>query len=330
MFVFEVLLRVVVILSQKSRDSTQKPWDEGERCMAQIAAESSALSADCPICGSTDHQVVHAMCTIDSPIAVPGAILRCRTCGMWFKAASLDSIEQAYSPPYAENASLAHYMNSTMAHAFFHKVLKRVNCQTGSAHPVLLDIGCGTGTMLEEAQALGYAPEGIEICHGLADVARKKGFLIHHGNAMELDEIEKYDVVTAMDIIEHIMSPLTLLRVVNQSLKPGGELVVYTPNHRSAIVFLARALARGGVDFAFRNIFGDNHVCFFDDHTLTTALVSTGFEVRTMRKFPYDPQRPGMRISPAKLCIIRAVEELGRPFGAVFRMIAFAQKVCLQ
>jgi len=246
---------------------------------------------------------------------------------MWFKAiSSLDSIKQAYDQEYSENAALSPYMNSTATHSFLRKMLKQVTYQTGSTQPILLDIGCGTGTMLEEAQALGYTPEGIELCRGLADIAHKKGFSVHHGNAMDLNETEKYDVVTAMDIIEHIPSPLTLLRAVHQSLKPGGELVIYTPNHRGAVVILAKMLVRVGVDFAFRNIFGSNHVCFFDDCTLAAALNSAGFKVRSMWKFPYDPRRPGMRMSLANLVIIRAVEELGRPFGAVFRMIAFARK----
>jgi hypothetical protein len=85
-------------------------------------------------------------------------------------------------------------------------------------------------------------------------------------------------------------------------------------------------LAKVGVDFAFRNVFGGNHVCFFDNSTLAAALSSAGFKVRSIWKFPYDPRRPGMRISLANLVIIRVVEELGRPFGAVFRMIAFARK----
>jgi len=262
-----------------------------------------------------------------SPLAVPGAILQCKECGMWFKAISaLNSIEQAYDQQYGEDAALSPYMHSTATHAFLRRVLKQAKPQTGSTQPMLLDIGCGTGTMLEEAQTLGYVPEGIELCHDLAAIARKKGFSVRQGNAMGLNETEKYDVVTAMDIIEHISSPLTLLRAIHQSLKPGGELVVYTPNHRGAVVILAKILATVGVDFAFRNIFGGNHVCFFDDYTLTAALRAADFQIRGMWKFPYDPRRPGMRVSLANLAIIRAVEELGRPFGAVFRMIVFARK----
>jgi 2-polyprenyl-3-methyl-5-hydroxy-6-metoxy-1,4-benzoquinol methylase len=217
-------------------------------------------------------------------------------------------------------------MNSPSTRSFFSAALNRVRLPNGAAPPRLLDIGCGSGTMLEEARALGYECEGIELCDHLAEVARQKGFLVHTRDAAELDVQERYDIVTAMDIIEHLPSPLDLLRAVHRSLKPGGEVVVYTPNHRGAVVVLAKLLAALGSDYAFRNIFGGNHLCFFDDRTLPAALQATGFRVRKLWRFPYDPRRPGMPVSLASLCVVRAVEELGRPFGAVFRMVAYAQK----
>jgi 2-polyprenyl-3-methyl-5-hydroxy-6-metoxy-1,4-benzoquinol methylase len=270
---------------------------------------------------------MHAMCAMPDPNAIPGAILRCNACGMWFKGASSEAIEQAYDQQYAKEAASSSYMGGAVTHTFLRSTLTKIHYRTGASRPVLLDIGCGTGSMLEEARALGYLSEGIELSHDLADIARKKGFMVREQNAMDLDDAEKYDVVTAMDIIEHLPRPLALLRAAHRSLKPGGELVVYTPNHRGAVVLLAKGLASMGVDFAFRNIFGGNHVCFFDDRTLADALKSTGFTIRRMWKFPYDPRRPGMKVSPINLAVIRTIEELGRPFGAVFRMVAFARKV---
>ena len=43
-----------------------------------------------------------------------------------------------------------------------------------------------------------------------------------------------------LDVIEHVTEPLKLLATARRLLKPGGRLVVYTPNHRGAIVVLAR------------------------------------------------------------------------------------------
>jgi 2-polyprenyl-6-hydroxyphenyl methylase / 3-demethylubiquinone-9 3-methyltransferase len=153
---------------------------------------------------------------------------------------------------------------------------------------------------------LGYEAEGIELCSELAEITRVKNFNVRSAPDMELDDPEKYDVVTAKDIIEHIPDPLALLRAAHRSLKSGLELIVYTPNHRAAVVTLAKLLAAGGLDFAFRNVFGGNHVYFLDDRTLMKSLRSTGFHVRDMWTFPYDARRPGMEVSPLYLRGLRS------------------------
>lgn len=267
------------------------------------------------------------MCKMDSPLAIPGPILRCSDCGMLYKGIlSLESMENAYEGEYASTAKSGTYMSSDVTRHFFRKVLKWINYERSSYRPKLLDIGTGMGTLLEEAQSLGYDPEGIDLCPELVDSARQKGLKVHHMNAMCINEPEKYDVITMMDIIEHIPNPVALLRVLHRNLKPGGKLVVYTPNHRGAVVILARLMEKIGIDFAIHEIFGGNHVCFFDDRTLPAALHSVGFKMLSLWKFPYDPKRPGQEISLANLAIVTAVEWLGRPFGMVFRMMAYAQK----
>src|SRR5262249_19284230 len=108
-------------------------------------------------------------------------------------------------------------------------------------------------------------------------------------------------------------------------LSPNGELVVFTPNHRAAVVLLARALYGLGLKFAVREIFGSNHVGFFDDRTLSAALQRAGFVTRKLDLFPYDPSRPGQYVSPVSLAAVTVVERLGQPFGRMFRMLAYAQ-----
>jgi hypothetical protein len=64
---------------------------------------------------------------------------------------------------------------------------------------------------------------------------------------------------------------------------------------------------------------------FFDDRTLPSALDKAGFTIRTMKLLPYDPTRPGQTVSPVSLAAVAAVEQLGRPFRRMFRMLAYAQ-----
>ena len=81
-----------------------------------------------------------------------------------------------------------------------------------------------------------------------------------------------------------------------------------------------------GIRYPDGEIFGRNHVCFFDDRSLPLALRQAGLAVRLQRQFPYDPSRPGQYVSPLNLAAVTVVEWLGKPFDRVFRMVAYAQK----
>ncbi len=281
----------------------------------------------CPVCSGREHRVISPHCAAGVSHAIPGAILGCNRCGMWYKAPfKMKRVEESYDQTYAEQALAGTYMDGDYTRAFFRKILSEIHYETGSRQPRLLDIGCGMGTFLDEARKQGYKTEGIELCEPLAKIARDRGISVHCMDAATMDASEEYDVVTALDLIEHTLQPMPLLCAAWRCLKPGGELVLYTPNHRSAVVYLARCLSALKIDFAFQGIFGENHVSFFDDRTLCRALHDAQFTLRRMWKFPYDPRRPGTTVSVPSLVAIRAVEELGRPFGAVFRMVAYARK----
>ena len=208
---------------------------------------------------------------------------------------------------------------------FFRKVISGIRPPSDDGAPRLLDIGSGLGTFVEEAGRAGFSAQGLDLCEPLVRKARARGLNVECKPAEQLDTREQFDVVTMMDVIEHVPEPMRLLAAARKVLKPGGELVVYTPNHRAAVVVLAKFLRALGAGFAVREIFGGNHVCFFDDRTLPTALQNSGFSDRQIRVFSYDPTRPGQPVSPANLVAVAAVEQLGRPFGRMFRMLAYAR-----
>lgn len=273
---------------------------------------------------------------VTNPLAVPGRVLRCGTCGMWWKALDAGTVAaDAYGDAYGDADSAEEvaerYRLGEASRAMFRAALapiERDADRDGDRRPRLLDVGTGLGAMLEEAAALGYRAEGIELCAPLVARARARGLAVRNLPAEALaeeGEAESFDVVTMMDLIEHVPDPLAVLRAARRLLRPGGELVVYTPNHRAAVVLLARALARLGIGVPVREIFGGNHVAFFDDRTLPAALDRAGFTVRLLRRAPYDPRRPGQPISSASLLAVTVAERLGQPFGRVFRMTAYAR-----
>jgi 2-polyprenyl-3-methyl-5-hydroxy-6-metoxy-1,4-benzoquinol methylase len=280
----------------------------------------------CPLCGSDDVEVRYDLTVAQSAEDIPGLIARCCRCPMWFKILTgSGAIPTDYPGESGDDPIAATYLYSTTARAQFRDMLAGIG---GAQRPGrrLLDIGAAQGVLLEEAERLGFSAEGIDHSPSNVEAARARGLRMHLGEAESLTVAAPFDVVTLIDFIEHVRDPLGVLRRAHAALVPGGTLVVYTPNHRSAVVGLAVLLERLGAGYAVREIFGRNHLCFFDDRSLPLALQRGGFTVQRQRQFAYDPRRPGQYISPLNLAAVTAVDRLGRPFGRAFRLLVYAHK----
>jgi 2-polyprenyl-3-methyl-5-hydroxy-6-metoxy-1,4-benzoquinol methylase len=96
----------------------------------------------------------------------------------------------------------------------------------------LLDIGCGEGFFLFSASKYGYATKGIEPSRDAAAYARKEfGLDVEAKPFEELRFPENhFDVITLWQVLEHMLYPLIVLREVHRILKPGGMVVITTPD----------------------------------------------------------------------------------------------------
>jgi len=107
--------------------------------------------------------------------------------------------------------------------------LQRI-CSTLSHRPRILDVGCGTGANLEllgefgEAEGVDVAPEALAFC-------QQRGL-----ESVRLGEAEKlpypdssFDLVTGLDVVEHLDDDLSGLQEMRRILKPGGRALVFVP-----------------------------------------------------------------------------------------------------
>jgi 2-polyprenyl-3-methyl-5-hydroxy-6-metoxy-1,4-benzoquinol methylase len=96
----------------------------------------------------------------------------------------------------------------------------------------LLDVGCAQGFFLFNASKAGYTTKGVEMSQDAVAYARKEfGLDVEAKPFEELRFAENhFDVVTLWQVLEHVPYPLMMLKEVHRILKPGGLLVVSTPN----------------------------------------------------------------------------------------------------
>jgi len=97
----------------------------------------------------------------------------------------------------------------------------------------ILDVGCGTGMMVLEMAALGRV-EGIDASDDALRFCRQRGLsTVRKANVVELPfPDESFDVLTGVDILEHIDDDVGALREWRRVLRPGGRLFLFVPAHQ--------------------------------------------------------------------------------------------------
>ena len=98
----------------------------------------------------------------------------------------------------------------------------------------VLDLGCGSGDVMRLLTRHGFDAEGIDISDEQIRLAVDAGLRAHTADAFEYlaSRRETYDGIVALDFIEHFAKEelLRLLAAIRTALKPGGWLLLQTPN----------------------------------------------------------------------------------------------------
>lgn len=94
-------------------------------------------------------------------------------------------------------------------------------------HGRLLDVGTGTGAMLQAAREQYYQPEGIDVDQYIVEWARSKGRAVKVATVDDLDGY--WNVITMCDVFEHLTRPVATMLKLKQHLAPGGLLYVEMP-----------------------------------------------------------------------------------------------------
>lgn len=136
----------------------------------------------------------------------------------------------------------------------------------------ILEIGCGSGVFLEEAQKRGWGTFGIDLGNWGRDPAQDKKLHIFNSSLFDCSfEPESFDVVFMAALLEHVQTPQRYADYVYNILKPGGVLYIAgLPNIRSLAIQL-------GVDKWIGN-HPPIHLLYFSRKTIKLLLKKAGFK----------------------------------------------------
>lgn len=106
-----------------------------------------------------------------------------------------------------------------------------------------LDIGCDTGGLLEAAAELfGTRPVGIDVAARAVALARQAGIEAHQSDLAGAPQLRGFNLVTIVDVLEHVADPAGFMRDVESRIEPGGWCYIETPNIASFVYQVGRVL----------------------------------------------------------------------------------------
>ncbi len=141
----------------------------------------------------------------------------------------------------------------------------------------ILDVGCGTGLNASFLSKSGHTVTGVDISGVAVEQFRKNGF---EGFVCDIETQSlpapdgSYDLIYASEVIEHCADTSSFLRELFRLLKPGGTLLISTPNSAFWPFRIFGAFGRTPTEYQH-----PGHVRFFSKRSFTKSIASAGFTV---------------------------------------------------
>lgn len=115
----------------------------------------------------------------------------------------------------------------------YEQVLDAIGRHTRTKETALLDVGASVGHFLNHARSRGYETAGIELSQDVVSFLRDQGHRAYCGTLESLRlEDGSFDVVTYLEVFEHLKHPVRELSEIRRVLRKGGVLCLEVPNAR--------------------------------------------------------------------------------------------------
>lgn len=210
--------------------------------------------------------------------------LRCRRCGS-IHADCVKPADDLYADLYRKDEEVPPVVAASLDAVV--RSMSRFR-----THGKWLDIGFGQGALLDAAARGGWQCHGTELSEVALERGRARGFITATGTEAFADDA--FDVVSLVELVEHVEDPLRFLKEARRVLRKGGCLYVTTPN--------AWSLNRWYLG-ANWTVFGPpDHITIFTPSALRRLFQQAGFEktnLRTEGLNPFEMLQSRSREAPA-------------------------------
>jgi 2-polyprenyl-6-hydroxyphenyl methylase/3-demethylubiquinone-9 3-methyltransferase len=167
-----------------------------------------------------------------------------------------------------------------------------------------LDVGCGGGILSEALARAGARVLGIDLSQAVLDVAELHAlegkieveYKPMAAEQLALEQPAAFDLVTCMELLEHVPDPAAMVAALAALVKPGGDVVVSTLNRKP----LAFAVAIIGAEYITRLLPRGTHeyLKFIRPSELARWGREAGLELIDLTGITYNPLTRSFRLSP--------------------------------
>jgi SAM-dependent methyltransferase len=221
----------------------------------------------CPVCGQVTKQ--------DFLYSKNGcAVMRCQECSIGRAETSGFDPSAYYTQAYFSGEYADGYADyegaETVLRKEFAHLVKFIRGQKPEGR--LLDLGCAFGFFLQEAKSY-FDVAGIEISEQAAAFAQANGLNVIHGAVDEpsMAKLGAFDIITMLDVIEHLPDPHAAIELCKRHLRPGGIIVITTGDFGSGLAKLTGA--------GWRLMTPPQHLWFLTKKSFSRIAISLGLTV---------------------------------------------------
>lgn len=243
---------------------------------------SSSLAFTCANCGGHTGTAKYVFA------AVGKSIVECRNCRLMAldPMPNEEDLKSVYTQEYFGNQGLLDG-DVSKVYGYVDYVSERINKQrayvqicrrlqryanTGQGRRSLLDLGCGLGFFLDTAFEAGFDVHGVEFNRFAIEYMRQRYAFSAESFDTFLTGERRFDVITMLDVIEHLRDPFGCLDLIHSRLNSGGVVAVSTMDSTSVV---SRLMGKRLEDF--RRV--SEHLYFFSRANLASIMSKHGFDV---------------------------------------------------
>jgi len=209
-------------------------------------------------------------------------ILECGNCGLVYLS-SLDHIQDGHYEESGMHGDEAPNIDNWLKETEFDDKRRYDFVKEKITNKNVLDFGCGAGGFLEMAKQSAMSVSGIELERALQSSFQERKLNIFSNLKEAQEKNEKYDIITAFHVVEHLQNPKDILMELSQLLEEGGEMIVEVPNSDNALLTLYE-------NKAFQNFtYWSQHLFLFNAKTMKELIIQSGLKLNWIKHIQRYP-----------------------------------------